>query len=195
MAKRRRKNREIDLEKGIQKCNKCGEWKYLDDFPNHRCMKYGKDTTCKECSLQKVSKYYREHLEEKKEYDKKYYEKNREKILKRAEEDRNNRKEEIRAWFRWYDKIPKRRLKKNHYNHVRRARMKTEETDITSEYLKELKENTIYCEECGAEMNNISYDPQQKSLDHIIPVSKGGKHMKDNVRYICLSCNFKKNQY
>ena len=35
-------------------------------------------------------------------------------------------------------------------------------------------------------------DPKFASVDHIIPLSKGGAHAQDNLQYACLSCNLQK---
>lgn len=50
------------------------------------------------------------------------------------------------------------------------------------------------CALCGRELNfdcdsNSNYYP---SIDHIIPISKGGKHVWDNVQLVCRNCNNKK---
>ena len=184
--------REIDLEKGIQKCNKCNEWKPLDDFTNHKRMKYGKDTTCLSCSLEKSKKY--KNPEKKSKYDKLYYEENKKEKIKYAEEYRKKNRGKINEWQNHYSKTPVRKQKKAIYNSKRRAIIMSQETytDITTEYLLELKKETIFCEECGCLLNDIAIHPQQYNLDHIIPLSKGGTHTKNNVRYICRICNIKK---
>lgn len=47
------------------------------------------------------------------------------------------------------------------------------------------------CQICGASVSPISAwpDPQSKSLDHIIPLSKGGAHSYKNVQLAHLRCN------
>ncbi len=67
------------------------------------------------------------------------------------------------------------------------------ETDITSQWLKELYEKTDFCVYCGERLTKGTDKHWQWrtsiQLDHITPLSKGGKHMKSNVRYICAKCN------
>ena len=47
------------------------------------------------------------------------------------------------------------------------------------------------CQICGASVSPISAwpDPQSKSLDHIIPLSRGGAHSYKNVQLAHLRCN------
>ena len=60
-------------------------------------------------------------------------------------------------------------------------------------WLRQLFEATKICVCCEKEVaGNTSY-PNGKHLDHIKPLSKGGKHVMSNVRYICAFCNNKKN--
>lgn len=62
--------------------------------------------------------------------------------------------------------------------------------DITIDWLMQLKKNTEICSLCGKNMIETSvYHPDQKNLDHIVPLCMGGKHTKNNVRYICRNCN------
>ena len=63
------------------------------------------------------------------------------------------------------------------------------ETDITSNWLMELETESIFCKMCDVKMNNINHHPQQKHLDHIIPFKMNGTHTKNNVRYVCRTCN------
>jgi len=95
-----------------------------------------------------------------------------------------------------YNKEKRRERRKNNregdlnYKHKRRAKEK--ETDITSTFLKQLKENTNTCIICNKLMNEISYNPLQKTLDHIITLHSGGTHTKNNVRFICRQCNLER---
>ncbi|MCK4245097.1 MAG: HNH endonuclease [Candidatus Omnitrophica bacterium] len=40
------------------------------------------------------------------------------------------------------------------------------------------------CQYCGEKVS-----PENATLDHFIPQSKGGKHTKENIRTCCLICN------
>jgi len=46
--------------------------------------------------------------------------------------------------------------------------------------------------ETHLENSKDSYQPKLSTVDHIIPISKGGSHTWDNVRNCCLKCNFTK---
>jgi len=48
------------------------------------------------------------------------------------------------------------------------------------------------CYYCGIEMNNITNDPKMRTLEHIIPIARGGKHHLGNVAWVCLHCNTSK---
>lgn len=50
------------------------------------------------------------------------------------------------------------------------------------------------CQICGEHVNeHIEWpDPMSSSLDHIIPISKGGEHIKVNVQLAHLGCNSRK---
>ena len=54
-------------------CTKCHETKPLDEFYNRKISKDNKSSHCKECDYELCRKYRREHQEEGKEYNKKYY--------------------------------------------------------------------------------------------------------------------------
>lgn len=70
-----------------------------------------------------------------------------------------------------------------------RRKLFMKETNITSAFLKDLASCTDFCIYCGHKMVDYGDMYRTKTLDHIKPLSKGGKHMKDNVRYICWLCN------
>lgn len=47
------------------------------------------------------------------------------------------------------------------------------------------------CPICKREMhmNTGQSDPRYVSLDHIVPLSKGGAHKADNIQLVCIECN------
>ena len=55
------------------------------------------------------------------------------------------------------------------------------------DYLKLLWNNEHVCKECGKEPPEIKLH-----IDHIIPVSLGGKSDSKNLQFLCSECNLKK---
>jgi len=196
-------------------CKRCGVEKEIDEFYKHKQTKDGYLNICIECKLKEKEKYYFENRqkilkdvknyreknkeqvkqtkkicyeknkEHYKERDKNYYKENKESIIERCHNYYHSHKKQYK------ERIKERRLSGEFYfrdadkRHKRRAQQK--ETDITESWLLQLKEESINCPLCGKIMIEIKepYHPDQKQLDHIIPLWNGGKHFKNNVRYIC----------
>lgn len=50
------------------------------------------------------------------------------------------------------------------------------------------------CYICADPVNKAPncFDPRSATVDHVIPLSKGGQHTRDNVKCACLRCNSSK---
>lgn len=66
---------------------------------------------------------------------------------------------------------------------LRRYPSQSEGTDITNSYLEELLKEGGSCPFCGKEA---------RSIDHILPLRRGGLHRKFNIRLLCNRCNLMK---
>lgn len=122
-----------------------------------------------------LKQYYIDHKQEHKEKAGEWYELNKDKV-----------KADVKKWRT--NNINK----KKDYNHQRRARMMNngyEEIDIKEIYDRDL----WVCQLCKNKVDKkLKYPhPQSASLDHIIPISLGGGHLKNNVQLTHLVCNFK----
>ena len=86
-----------------------------------------------------------------------------------------------------YNSIPKNRerLSLRALNRMHIGRSWEHLSDVTVDYLLELRQSTKECILCGCILN----EENKKHIDHILPISKGGLHMKDNIRIICANCN------
>tara|TARA_E500000318_G_scaffold110969_1_gene127912 strand:+ start:10119 stop:10742 length:624 start_codon:yes stop_codon:yes gene_type:complete len=81
------------------------------------------------------------------------------------------------------------KLKRKVQTLKRKKRLKySSDGTVTAKFLRDLiKRQGFKCKYCGEELRN-----DWKHLDHIYPVSKGGKHTSVNVQYLCPPCNMKK---
>lgn len=79
--------------------------------------------------------------------------------------------------------VPKARLYHLVRSHARRTVLK--DGDLTREdWIEVLDQHDRKCAYCGT-TENIE-------LDHVVPLSKGGRHTKSNVQPLCRSCNARK---
>ena len=198
-------------------CKTCGIEKEIDEFCKDSKTTDGYFYKCKECQSIHYKKYYEENKEKEKIRYKKYYEENKEKesIRQKKYYEENKEKKSIRQ--KKYYEENKEKIKKynKNYNEEHKAEKKEyqkkysktlkgrevirfrrhkkriayENTDITVEWLIQQKKENEFCELCGTKMNNTNYHSAQAHLDHIIPLNIGGKHIMENVRFICAKCN------
>lgn len=80
-----------------------------------------------------------------------------------------------------------------HYDHVRRARMANCERESFPDSLIFERDEWV-CGICSEPVDrSLKYpDPKSASLDHIVPLSKGGGHTMDNVQLAHFGCNCRK---
>ena len=149
--------------------------------------------------------YYQKNKNKLAKIAKKYYIENKEKILKKEKQyQKNNRKVLNEYNKRWYDKNKDhvRELARQHtktekgkaccqrYNTKRRARNRSIISTLTyKEWLDILKKSDYRCIYCGKKL----IDSFDTTRDHIIPISKDGNNIQENVVPACRSCNSKKN--
>ena len=70
-------------------------------------------------------------------------------------------------------------------NHIKRERTKARELKKKSWWKNKIQQGTCYyCEN--------KFKPSELTLDHIVPLSRGGKSQKGNVVPCCKECNNKK---
>ena len=76
----------------------------------------------------------------------------------------------------------------------RRANIRNTKTENIDPF-RIFDEYNWHCYICGVETpkdKRGTYEPNAPELDHIIPLAKGGTHMKDNLACCCRECNHKK---
>lgn len=190
-----------DTQKYRNECKECvlkknREYKLRDkDKIKHQSKEYyqkNKDKI-KQYYIQNVDKIYeyrqnykvlnRDAINKKK---KEYYKENKEKIKKTARRYREENLEKIRLNARIYRTTEKGRLSEKNKNHKRRAL--TRDGDVRTIQLKELIDRSKKCYWCESKINKKDYH-----IDHIMPLSKGGRHTISNLVITCPKCNLQKN--
>lgn len=69
----------------------------------------------------------------------------------------------------------------------------TDDGTITIAVLSSLLRETSHCSHCGVRMTqSYPVTPSNKTIDHDVPLSRGGKHTINNISVMCLGCNSSK---
>lgn len=202
-------------------CIRCGETKPLSAFgPNSR-MRLGVESCCRACrnadakarrdanpemqrkNRETAATWRARNPEKVRQGRKRYYETHREEIAKRDRRRRVEKAEQLRAYHREYNlKNIEKRLEKNrkwnaanpdkYYNQRARHRARKYATRTGPVDLDALW--TGSCGICDGPMDGDLKrpDPMSKSVDHIVPLSRGGTHTQDNLQWTHLRCNLRK---
>ena len=136
-------------------------------------------------------KIYREKNKEyRKEYDKKWRKKNREYLNGCAKKYREENPERYMGCQNKYKKTEKGKATNQRGNFKRRAKYKEVINNLTAEeWLNILRQYNFKCAYCGKDLFDLFIKPER---DHVIPISKGGNNIKENIVPTCHSCNAKK---
>lgn len=159
-------------------CSKCGEEKYYKDF-GLRLNRNGNRSIrayCKPCMYQWRVETDPAYLQKANERAKKYRSEKPEDISLR-----------VKAW-----KVanPDKHSKHESQYKQRRLQRCIEQSDgtLTQSFVRGLFAKAKVCCYCGYEFEKA----KEKSLDHIIPLSRGGLHSASNVAICCVKCNTRK---
>jgi 5-methylcytosine-specific restriction endonuclease McrA len=90
----------------------------------------------------------------------------------------------------WKAANPERRLKDDESYRQRRRQREADQSDgtLTVPAMRKLFGMAKACPMCG---DSFSKD-KPKSLDHVVPLAKGGPHSLSNVSVVCRPCNIAK---
>ena len=160
----------------MKTCSKCKESKALDCFTSRRDAPDGLMYSCKNCSNARSKEYRSGNQAKCAEYQRIY---------------RVERQDEVRQRVQRYIASPERRATLTKYrkahpevfriaNHLRRARVAQNTIEVVPNDILSILVD-LYGNSCmypGCERVDLT-------LDHIIPVSKGGPHAFDNFQILC----------
>ena len=203
-------------------CNKCGLEKPLTMFNKNNQRKDGLTASCKTCLAILRKKYDKKYNQSakcratarryyysaqgqktKKAYRQKYVltmeQRERYRLAGRCHEKEGKYKERRKR----YDSSPKGKATKarkdKRYIHTAKGRFSKRKTAIKRAHQLQATDNTLtsaeweeiktqFCQRCAYCHQQI----QPLEMDHVIPLSKGGTHTKENVVPACRTCNARK---
>jgi 5-methylcytosine-specific restriction endonuclease McrA len=178
-------------------CTYCGIPKPLGEFYNLKFGKHGKHAQCKECMKAQHREWAHNHRKESNEYNKQrrkdYPERYKELDHQNYLRNKENKNAGSRRWRENNIELSSNRVKQwmaNHpfkgleYSEKRRA-AKHGGKITEEEWIVILNKYGRKCLRCGRSDVEIT-------MDHVIPLSKGGTHTADNIQPLCKSCNSSK---
>lgn len=183
----------------LKRCTVCATEKPLADFPRRRSSATGRDARCRACASAYFKAHYRENRDKKLAAIQAYAERHREALLAYQREYRaRNRDERLAADRRYYQENRERAAA---YGRRRRAmfpekvrliararnnRKRAAEGSFTPE------EWTALCARYGNRCLACGRDDLPLTVDHVVPLAKGGTNWISNLQPLCKPCNCQK---
>ena len=168
------------LDKTMKVCTTCKVEKSFDNFYKDKRKKDGLHPRCKNCHNITTKNYYVNNLEVVKQRQKNYRINNKDKLNVINQNWRDNNRDRIArtssAWAK--NNVEKRR---GYWQRYHSQKVSNAFEISNSEIEKLYKSDCFYC----GTSENIT-------LDHVIPLSRGGKHSVGNIVPACGRCNSSK---
>lgn len=174
----------VRLNPGDSKpCNVCGETKPVEHFrKENRDYGDGYHNQCHDCERAKGRDWGKSRGEYRREYEEKH--RDHLKALRDAWGKKNHAKR--KAQQRRFYSSPKGKLYARNSQAIRRS--KSKQGDVTTAWLDQFLSSQTKCFYCKKSFNSR----RKKTIDHVIPLDKGGEHVMTNLVIACQSCNSKK---
>lgn len=167
-------------------CKDCKVNKPFSEYHKNKNRKDGITVICKPCAIARSRKWQQANKDKVNQWHRKNYANN-------LEASRKKRRERVNRWYvrnAESQKLRARQYRKLHpevkrASEQRRRIRKTGNGEflILSKELNKLLSSS--CANCGSK--------EAITLDHIIPISRGGRHSIGNIQPLCRSCNSSKN--
>lgn len=175
----------IDHEDGTRTCSQCEQRLPISEFHKDKTATGGRRSKCKKCRIEHVKDWYQENKER---------QSGKEKDRRRSNVEKYTEKEALR-----YIKDREKRIGlATEHSHRRKAR-KLEtvvEKGISKKALK--KKFGTKCYYCKKEMDfslgiGRKFNKDMATIEHLIPLARGGEHTWENIVLACRHCNISKN--
>jgi 5-methylcytosine-specific restriction endonuclease McrA len=175
----------------IKRCTNCGRFLGISSFSIQADKRFPwgrRRSVCKKCHRTQnyiYKKTNRKYFEEwNANYHADHYQKNKEEILLKNRAWREANKDLVKEINRaWYEKnYEKNKDRYFHHAHLRRARLYEQTPKLSKSEVREIRILFRWAQEFPGEWH----------VDHIVPISKGGKHRLYNLQLIPASQNLSK---
>ncbi len=172
----------------VKTCTTCKVSKPRTEFRYKKASRDGMVATCKPCESLWGASHYAKVREQRLEQSRRWYAENRERKSQTArawnEANQERAQEAARAWREANPGFMA------EYMRMRRAKLAGNETgpvDLDALW-------TGVCGICDEVIDpRLSHPhPMSRSVDHIIPIAKGGPHKQENLQWAHLRCNIRK---
>ena len=167
-----------------------GETTYFTGKPcinGHVAVRFTLNGSCRVCANKKCAEWGEKNKERRLEYYKKYRDGNRELLRARGADYRQRNPEKIAQKQRKWNQAnkEKRCVYARETAHKRRAYKANVISDLTRDQIQNIvdmqKGKCAFCKKST-----------KLTVDHIVPLSKGGENSKRNIQMLCGPCNMSK---
>ena len=173
LTKEEQKRRAELLAKGLKECGTCGRVLAVEQFSKNKRSKDGLTSQCKKCMKQ----YYQETKEDRLQYQQQYDQENKEKIQQYRKQYQpqyyQEHKEEKQQYDKQYRQTPQGQIVQFNYSTKRRQREEEQGAGITKEQWLEIMQ--FFDWKCAYSGKSLG-TKKNRSIDHIVPLAKGGEH-------------------
>lgn len=170
---------------GTRTCSECEKRLPIKSFHKDKNASDGYRSKCKKCRLTMVNKWYFKDAAKRRKVASDARKKDPEKLRKRDMER--------------YEKDREKRIAlATEHSHLRKARKKNTKTERGISKLALKKKFGTKCYYCGKEMDfsvgaGRKFNRDMATIEHLIPLARGGEHTFENTVLACRHCNISKN--
>lgn len=174
----------LDHGDGTRTCTKCNVKLPISEFHKDKSATGGVRATCKKCRIVHVKNWYQD---------------NKERQSGKEKDRRNSNKEKYteKEAKRYIKDREKRIALATEQSHLRKSRKKETKNERGISKKSLMRKHGTQCYYCGKEMDfsvgiGWNFHRDMATIEHLIPLARGGEHTFENTVLACRHCNLSK---